>query len=241
MSEKKIDLIAQLLTKAESTTPEEAEALTAAAEKLMVKYMIDQATIDARRAKAGTAGEKIVEVAIRFGGVYRGEMIHMGASIAGGLKTIKVMQSTGSGSFTLWFVGFESDVAQAKALLESLQIQSMVAVAAWWKLNKSSYQWDTGYDQEKARRSFVHGFGTGAGSRIAASRLQTVTEAGTGTELVLVSREAKVQAHMDSRGLRKSRSRTATGRDYAAAQGVHAGKNANTGEKNLTQGRGISA
>lgn len=45
--------IALLLNKAERTTPEEAEALTAAAEKLMLKYGIEQAHIDAKRRAAG--------------------------------------------------------------------------------------------------------------------------------------------------------------------------------------------
>jgi len=242
MSEKKIDLIAQLLAKAESTSPEEAEALTEHAERLMVKYMVDQATIDAKRAAAGSYSEKIVEVTVRFSGVYRGEMIHMGSSIARGLKTLRCMQSSGNGSsFTLWLVGFESDVAQAKALLESLQIQSMVAVRAWWKENKDAYLHRSGYDQEKARRSFVHGFGSGAGKRVAANRQQTVQEAGTGTELVLVSRESKVQAHIDAISTRKGRSRNATAGGAANSQGYRAGQDANTGDKNLTQGRGITA
>ncbi|QDP44110.1 hypothetical protein SEA_JENOS_60 [Microbacterium phage Jenos] len=241
--EKKIDLIAQLLAKAESTTPEEAEALLEAAAKLMTKYAIDQAVIDERRAKEGKAGEKIVEKRIDFTGAYRGELLHMCSSVVWGLGTLRAMQYTGGKGkvFSFYLVGFESDVAQAELLINSLHLQAMVAVRNWWKAHKEDYSWLSSYEQEKKRRSFVHGFGTGAGSRIAEGRKQAVQESSTGTDLVLVSRKAKVDEHMDAKNTRKSRARTATGRDVAAGHGYEAGRKANTGEKNVTQGRGIEA
>jgi hypothetical protein len=243
MSEKKIDLIAQLLAKAESTTPEEAEALTQAAEKLMVKYMIDQATIDARRAKKGEASEKIVEVRLDFTGAYRGEMIHLSSAVVHGLGTLRMMQYTGGAGkvFSAYLVGCESDVEQAKTLITSLQIQAAVAVREWWKTNRPVYSWQNSYEQEKARRSFVHGFGSGAGTRIRDSRAQVVSEATTGTDLVLVDRKSKVNEYMDAMKTKKARSRTATGSDGAASQGYRAGQNANTGGKGVSQGRGIGA
>ena len=243
MSDKKIDLIAQLLAKAESTTPEEAEALTQAAEKMMVKYMIDQATIDARRAKSGDVQEKIVEERLEFTGVYRGEMLHLAASVVYALKSLRAMQYTGGSGkvFSFWIIGFESDVAQAKTLVNSLQIQAAVAVRSWWKNTKSDYEFATPYDQEKARRSFVYGFGSGAGARIRESRQQAVAEASTGTELVLVSREAKVQEYMDAKNTRRARARTAATCGRAKEAGYRAGQNANTGDRAVSQGRGISA
>lgn len=243
MSEKKIDLIAQLLAKAEQTTPEEAEALTAAAEKLMVKYAIDQAVIDARRAKSGQASEKIVEERLDFTGAYRGEFLNLAFNVIQGLGSLRGMQNTGGTGkvFSFWIVGFESDVEQAKTLIASLQVQSAVAVREWWKTNKDIYSYENTYGQEKARRSFVHGFGSGAGKRIRESRQQVVAEATTGTALVLVGRKDKVDSYMDEKSLRKGRSRTATGGDHAAAHGYAAGQKANTGEKSVSQGRGISA
>ena len=243
MSEKKIERIAQLLAKAESTTPEEAEALTEHAERLMVKYAIDQAVIDEKRASKGNTSEKIVEVRLDFTGAYRGELLHLASSVAHGLGALRGMQFTGGTGkvFSFWLIGFESDVKQAKLLVESLQVQAAIAVRAWWKLNKEDFAYQGAYDQEKARRSFVHGFGSGAGNRIHTNRQQAVQEAGTGTELVLVSREAKVQAHLDALHTRKGRARTATGRDGAASQGYRAGQNANTGEKPVSGTKGIGA
>ena len=70
MSEAKLDLIAKLLAKAEQTTPEEAEALTEHAERLMVKYGIEQARIDERRARLGQTQEEIVKERMLFTGAY---------------------------------------------------------------------------------------------------------------------------------------------------------------------------
>lgn len=243
MSEKKIELIAQLLAKAEQTTPEEAEALTEHAERLMLKYSIDQAVIDERRSKSGGPAEVIVQERIEFTGAYRGEFINLASNVVFGLGTLRALQATGGTGkvFSFYLIGFKSDVEQAKVLIASLLVQSQVAVRAWWKLNKDAYLGRSSYDQEKARRSFVHGFGTGAGARIRASRLTVIQEAVVGTELVLVSRKSKVDAHMATLSTRQSRSRNATGQDSAAGQGYRAGQNANTGGKSMTQGRGISA
>ena len=243
MSEKKIELIAQLLAKAESTTPEEAEALTQAAEKLMIKYAIDQATIDAKRAKSGGVQEKIIQSRLDFTGAYRGEFLNLGYNVVNGLGTLRGMQYTGGSGkvFTFWIVGFESDVEQAKLLISSLQIQSAVAVREWWKENKDAYALENSYGQEKARRSFVHGFGTGAGKRIRESRATVIQEASTGTDLVLVNRKDKVDLVADELVTGKGRSRNATAYGAATGQGYAAGQKANTGGKAVSQGRGISA
>ena len=243
MSEKKIELIAQLLAKAESTTPEEAEALTEHAERLMVKYGIEQAIINERRAQSGKADEKIIQVGITFTGAFRLEYAHLGHMVANGLGSLRCLMNTFKNkSATLYLIGYESDVKQAGLLIASLQVQAVVATRAWWKVNKQDFSMASSYDQEAARRSFVRGFGTGAGNRIHESRNQEIKEAGTGTELVLVSREAKVQAHFDSLQKGKARGHGGGKRDWtAASQGYKAGQNANTGEKAVSQGRGITA
>ena len=229
--------IAQLLAKAESTTPEEAEALTEHAERLMIKYMIDQATIDARRAKAGEASEKIVEVKLDFTGAYRPELLNLGWNVIRNLGTLRGMEYTGGTDkvFSLWIVGFESDVEQAKLLLDSLQLQAAVAVREWWKTSKGIYASESAYDQEKHRRSFVYGFGTGVGARLRENRSTAVQAVSKGTELVLVSRQDKVDAHMDAKSLRKGRAKGAFGGGSVA--GYEAGKKANTGERGIGYGQ----
>lgn len=243
VSEKKIDLIAQLLAKAESTTPEEAEALTEHAERLMAKYMIDQAVIDDRRAKAGGASEKIVEFRFDFTGPYRGELLNLGSNVAFGLGTLRSLQSTArKQTFSAWIVGFESDVEQAKTLINSLQLQAAVAVRAWWKGERSEHVFESSYLQEKARRSFVFGFGNGAGIRIRESRNTIVAAESTGTALVLVDRRTKVDEHINQKyQLRSSRGRTATAGGRAAHEGFAAGQQANTGGTSIGHTKGITA
>lgn len=242
MSDKKIDLIAQLLAKAESTTPEEAEALTEHAERLMVKYGIEQAVIEERQGKAGRPTEQIVQRHIKFTGAYRPELINLGAAVVAGLGSLKALQSRdGNRSATLYIIGYESDVARAEQLIASLHVQGMVAVQAWWKEHKEEHFWKKPYDQEATRRSFFRGFGNGAGQRLRASREQAVQEAGTGTELVLVSREARVQEHFDSIQTRPERARARKGDGSALGSGYRAGQQANTGGHAVGQGRGISA
>jgi hypothetical protein len=244
MSEKIEERIALLLNKAESTTAHEAEALREAAEKLMQKYLIDQAVIDARRAKEGKSHEEIITKIVTFKGAFRGEMLHLCSMVVHGLGTLRAMQHTnwdGKGKvFAFYFVGFESDVAQAELLVNSLQIQAAVAVRDWWKTNKEDYSWMSTYEQEKARRSFVHGFGSGVGSRMYDNRRTIIQEsASTGTELVLVSRKEQVDEFMSQKKLGKGRARTATGGDSAAVYGYAAGKQANTGEKGIGHTRAI--
>ena len=164
----------------------------------MVKYMIDQSVIDARRAKKGEASEKIIEIRLAFTGAYRGELVNLANQVVIGLGSLRAMQYTGGTGkeFSFYIVGFESDVRQAKLLINSLQIQAAVAVRDYWKLNKATYAGESTYNQEKVRRSFVHGFGGGAGRRIQDSRKQAVSESSTGTELVLVDRRAQVDTYM---------------------------------------------
>jgi len=245
MSEQKIDLIAKLLAKAEQTTPEEAEALTAAAEKLMIKYAIDQAVIDARRAREGKTSEKIVQLKLRFEGVYRNDFLEMGAAVVWGLGQMKVLQSKMDKYTVMWIVGYESDAAQAEILVRSLQVQAIVALKTWWYDARYTprYQYMPENEKKHARRQFVRSFGSGAGNRIRENRASAIHEAGTGTELVLVDRASKVQEWIDDNlTLAPNRDKGHKHYDHGAhVAGNQAGRNANTGERSMTMGRGLPA
>ncbi len=240
MSDKKIELIAQMLKKAESTTPEEAEALQEHAERLMVKYMIDQATIDAKLAGSGKASAKIITKVRSYRGNIAGELFNIGVQVSWALD-LQTLQSHSKGYFHLHIVGFEDDIQRAEQLIDSLEVQAKVAMKAWWKEHRPEYTWQNAYEQEKARRSFIHGFGVGAGLRIKDSRRTIVEEAGTGTELMLVDRASQVKAYVESQATRKGRARGAAAGGAAAGHGFRAGQQANTGGTAVGQGRGISA
>ncbi|QGJ88860.1 hypothetical protein PBI_TEAMOCIL_5 [Microbacterium phage Teamocil] len=238
--DKKADTIAALLAKAESTTPEEAEALREHAYRLMEKYMIDQAIIDARRAKLGQASEQIVTRIIAFEGMYRRDMVTLGSQVVHALGSMRPLVSNGRLINRLHIVGFESDVAQAEVLIRSLEVQALLAVKDWWYgvRNTVQYAYSPDRDKVRARHTFVTAFGMGAAERIEANRNQVIHEAGTGTELVLVDRRAKVDDFVDGMGLRTSHSK----RKYdpnAFVHGVAAGHQARTGERSVSMGRGL--
>lgn len=239
MTEAKLDLIAKLLAKAEQTTPEEAEALTEHAERLMVKYGIEQARIDERRGRLGESQEEIVQERIAFRGVYARDMRELGAGIAHALGTVRPLFAEDADGSLLYLVGFASDAQQAKTLTMSLQVQAMVAMRAWWSAERAAYQWYSEGDKRRARSGFVRGFGVGAASRISDSRRALVEEAGSGTELVLASRRERVDAAVDEMSTRRARRRQ--GADAAAfVHGHRSGRDARTGERGVTPGRGLA-
>lgn len=238
-TEKKLDTIAKLLAKAERTTPEEAAALTEHAERLMVKYAIDQARVDERRRLHGKTSESIVEESIRFRGTYNVALGDMAASVVYALGSMRVLESRRQGVTATFVVGYESDVKQALALIRSLEVQAMVAMRAWWHEHAHEYRFGSDWDRRKARDHFIRGFGHGAHHRIAANRLQVVEEAGNGTDLVLVSRRQRVDEHVEGMGLGKARESQTKWDARAQAFGNLAGREAMTGEKDLTQGRAL--
>lgn len=241
MTEEKIDLIAKLLAKAESTTPEEAEALTEHAERLMVKYAIDQAVIDERRSREGKASERIVEVKVTFTGTYREALVDMGSNVVWGLGSMRPLSGAVGTRSNLFIVGFESDVAQAEVLIRSLHVQALIAMRSWWKDNAIRYRYGSDWDRRRARDHFIRGFGHGAYMRIESNRAKVIEEAGSGTDLVLVDRKTRVDEHVDGLNLRKATERQKRWDGFAQAHGNLAGREANTGEKGLTHGKVLEA
>lgn len=239
MSETKLDLIAKLLAKAESTTPEEAEALTEHAERLMVKYGIEQARIDERRGRSGQSGEEIVQEQIVFTGVYSRDMRELGSRIALALDTVRPLHADSRTGSVLYLVGFASDAQQAKTLTASLEVQAMVAMRTWWAAERDAYRWCTDGERHRARSGFIRGFAAGAAERISDSRREIVEQSGSGTELVLSSRRDRVDAVVDQISTRRARRRQ--GADAGAfLHGHRSGSEARTGGRAMTRGRGVA-
>lgn len=233
MTDAKVDLITKLLAKAESTTPEEAEALTEHAERLMVKYGIEQAKLDARRAEAGQHREEIVQERMLFTGVYARDIRELGAGIGLALGTIRPMYSEVHAGMILYLVGFASDVRQARILATSLEVQAMIAMRAWWKRERDKYQWHPESAKRRARSGFIRGFGIGAAERITEARTVIIDESSTGTELVLASRRDEVDAFVDTIPTKRARTRQGVNAS-AFVQGRQSGREANTGERAVT-------
>ncbi|MGO2747893.1 DUF2786 domain-containing protein [Microbacterium sp.] len=228
VQEDKLELITKLLAKAESTTPEEAEALTEHAERLMVKYGIEQARLDAKRAQLGGSREEIIQERMLFTGVYARDIREFGASIGLALGTTRAMYSEAATGMILYLIGFASDVQQTKLLTSSLEVQAMIAMRTWWKRERARYEWHSEGEKRRARSGFIRGFGIGAAERIRESRATIVEEGGTGTELVLASRRDEVDAFVDR--IPSKRARTRRGTDPSAfMHGRRSGREANTG------------
>jgi hypothetical protein len=234
----KEELIAQLLKKAETTTPGEAELLTAKATELMQKYGIDRALFNAR-----TTGDKerIQTLQIPFSGIYAKAYMRMMSTIARAYgDDIDTYYSQWKNDITLTIVGFETDVAQLKVLLTSLQLQSVVALNAWWS-ERDTFRY-TAMEKFKDRRTFIQSFGEGAASRLYKARASAVKEAEKttpGTEIVLRDRALAIKDFMKSNvgDLKTVKNREKSGGYGASSAGYNAGRNANTGDRQVSAGR----
>lgn len=247
--------IEKLLKKAETTTPEEAEALTQKAVELMQKYGVTQAMLNARR--TGDK-ERIEMLHIPLKGIYAMAYESMMDSIARAYGDVKTYYTQYKQSdVVLTITGFESDISQLKILLASLQLQAVVALDAWWKspeyktagemitrtLDRMSA---TPMEKFKARRTFIKAFGNGAAERIRRARRHVVQEAEKttpGTELVLRDRKKAVDDFVAAKvpDLKTVKSREKSGGFGASSAGYKAGQNANTGDKQVGNQRALNA
>lgn len=229
--------IALMLRKAESAGPEEAEALTEAAAKFMLKYGIEEAAINAARLGQDRTAEQIVTKSIDYTGVYSVGYITMAHLVTNALGELRGFTRNGRGSDKSWcIVGYERDVDLAITLLSSLALQAVVAVNAHIK---SDHMWDCYSASQKynIKRSFLMGFGRGASTRIHSAKRVVVEEAtvtAPGTEVMLLNRATAVDAHVEKMfpDLKKSRGVKVVDSGFGA--GRTAGLNANTGGKTLS-------
>ncbi len=241
MNDSKVGTIKGLLAKAESTTnPHEAEAFTAKAEKLMVQYGIEQAMLDAKRPEE--LRESITKDSIRFQTPYAVAFISgchafIDAFSDGAVRCFYSGRKANDRS--LYLIGFESDVANLKMLLLSLQVQALAAMHDWWKHDADGKWCMSSYEKFLERRSFILRFFQGAGDRVKASRISATSEAeasAPGSELVLVDRKERVSQHMASLSLGKGRGMR-TGGAAGARAGYAAGQQANVGGSSIGGGR----
>lgn len=231
--------IEALLAKAQdpAATPAEAEAYTAKAEALMVKWGISDAELEAKRRGQKKGSEKIVTEIVYIAGAEGRNLLQLAFAVGEGLG-IRVLQSSGKGTMDkrAHLIGFESDVKRVKMLYESLAVQALHARAVWYAdLDKTGM---SGNDKFLAKRQFVWSFASVVGRRLRATRETAVEETkGTGTELVLVDRKARLDEHMAQMKVGKGRS-VRSGGSTGRTAGREAGERANLGTNQVDTGAG---
>lgn len=235
--------IAALISKAESTTPEEAAALMQRAEEMMVKYGIEQAIIDERR-RLGGVTEDIVKEHLDFTGTYAHSYVMMGHYSIIALGTVKTMLAKVTvikdGQYKkgerLYIVGYESDVRQAKLLVASIQLQCASAMSLWWDYMPSyEKEWIKGSMRTNEKKGFIEAFGIGVYHRMKAARDRQLRVTGNGAELVMAGREKRVQDFVDKQTTRRTEPKKPKGFGLGRIAGNEAGGKANTGEVELSE------
>lgn len=212
--------IANLLNLAENAgTPGEAEAASRAAERLMLKWGIEEAVIRSRMGK-DAAPEKIITGQVVFPELFhKARMIVLGAVVMG-MGGMKVYRQ----GLTYCIMGFESDVNRAVQLGTSILLQADNAQAYWWR-HYEQKRYMKSSDQFKARRQFLFSFATVVQQRLTEMRVEEVTKQGTGTDVVLFDRSKLVNEEYDKLALKKAR--RLRGSYAGSAEGQEAGHRAN--------------
>jgi len=244
--------IAKLLAKAESTTPEEAEALTAKAQELMAQYAIDEAMIEAARGFSGESSKYTEEEFVSIG-IYRfplAELTHR-VLIVNGLKAFvwsgKNPRTIDGKLYkeTVVFVGCgtKGDLDRTRVLVTSLMLQAISAENAWWREHKHEHDWKPKGGHYE-RRQFLYSFALGVHSKMkaAAERGKKTAEAehsSGSVALALRDKSLAVQEQFEKRhpDLRaKGGGAVRGGGQEAHAAGHAAGLNANTGQPTVSGG-----
>lgn len=241
--------IGLLLKKAESTTPEEAEALTDQAARLAARHGVDAAAVlaEAKREGRSVLDEPIIVRRIAFTGAYRDAhllIVHCVAQ-AMGLQTVRTAYGSAK-VHMLAVVGHESDVDAVEDIGRSLIQQGESSYKAWQRSGDWNAEaiklFGSSWEKHKAKRAYLVNFGDGAGGRIKANRLTVEAEvAGTGTAVALVDRSLAVQHAAQDHFPKTHRGRRIDVSGAAGVRGRADGKNADTGDTRIGGQRGIGS
>lgn len=246
--ERYADKIAKLLNQAENpaATPEEAEAFMQRAATLMLEYAIDEAMVDAVR---GISRDELVQDEFVYSGIYRTGHQRLGVKAAQhfGIKIVLGRDSYRKPiTLPLYLAGFRSDIERARLLDTSLQLQCVSAMRHWSK--GVDFSWMDKGLAFRTRRDFVFGFAEGVGSKLYQARREataaakenqaerageTAADASASVELVLVTRQKRVEEFYDTvwggrtRNVSQRYSSGVGGRNAGYSAGLNA--NTNTG------------
>ncbi|SRR6266581_3202605 len=250
------DKISKLLRQAESTDSEaEAEAFTAKAQALMIKYAITEELL--ARAEGRHAQDVIVTERVIYTGIFHRALFNIGWSIVRA-NDCKGLITKRANDTALTVIGFKSDVTNVQLLDASLQIQASTAMQRWYRTQAGDggqAQYASRMDKYKMRREFLFGFAQGLftkldrakkiGIDVAIAEETTRTGDADGarksTDLVLLSKKERVTDWMDNEygsALRTVRRNYSSGGYAARVAGTQAGMNADVGNPRVGGSRG---
>ena len=223
--DKILNRIRALLAKAESTTPEEAELLTAKAAELMLRHAISQAQVAADH----TVAEGFKEIRFEFTGIYMRPLRRLFMRVANALGAFPLYW-TRSKSQTVVVYAWESTAEHVEAILRSIELQAAMAREAWWREVRGMY---AAHERTAARASYIDGYASGVVEQIRKGKEQIGRE-GTGGELVLVERQDRLAAQVKAQvGPLRSGRASRTYDSTAYASGADDGRKANIGRNEL--------
>jgi Protein of unknown function (DUF2786) len=218
----KLDLIRKLLAKAERAgSVEEADAFSAKAQELMLRYAIDEAILGQRPESGDKVNTRTFTV--RFYPKQK-SLLLAGIASAFGCQTVRFTGRGNSSELKVQVTGWVSDLDLVDILYASLDIQANREAERRWL--------HTGHMVGTPRRtftgSFFLGFATTVADRLAKQHQSAVQEAedtAPGTGLVLLDRKKAV-----SREFTREHPRTKTD---SMTVGSHAGYNSGKAAGNL--------
>ena len=180
--------IQALLTKAESTEfPDEAEALMAKAQELMVRHAIDEAML---AGAAGNGRDEVVSDVVVVEAPYATAKATLLGSVARANDCRAIMGATGTGAQRCVVVGHESDLANVRTLFTALSVHAVRAMLA-----AEVPAHDT---PRRFRHAFLLAFSGRIGERLLAAsataraEAQAVAGSGAGVAVVLANRSDEV-------------------------------------------------
>lgn len=189
-----------------SPYPEERALARERAEKLMVRHAIDEAGVRLSPAESVRPGARV----FTFEGAYQRDQLQLACAVAGVFSCRSVMH----GVQRITAVGFESDLALAAALIESLVPAMRTEMTMFGGSASRKKAFATAYTWAVTRR--LREFYAGA--------LREAEQEGTGSAVVLADRSERVDAAVTQMfpALRAARRRRLTSEE-GWGEGTHAG------------------
>lgn len=239
-----LEKIRKLLALAESSNESEAQIAREQAERLMVRWGIDEALA---ASSDNTLKEEIIRRRIEVHGIYALAHVYLANAISKGVGNVKALQIKEGKRQSIELIGYESDVDRVEWMFTNLQLQASSALLAWWGNAKAegSLSHYSANDKFKARRSFLIAFSGGVLERMKEERevVEKEYEAHTaGTAVALRSRESEVEDFVRSEYSNLRRGRGVQMSQSGSIAGRSAGRKADVGTTQVSGGfKAVSA